>query len=100
MNGLKIYRIGAGLIGGVIGAGNLTSTVYCASHDSAGLLMVGISLAKGVTYGVMWPVFVPYACVKAAQPPYYIGSKFGKINDNGFVPHIIPGWRMATSNLE
>lgn len=101
MTCLKIYRVGVCFITGLIGTGNLVTTVHCALADPDWICvpMAGLSVVKGVTYGAIWPIFVPYACGKALRKPYYIGSKFGKINANGFAPHIIPGWRITTKDL-
>lgn len=98
----QIYRNGASFVGGLITAGNLSTVAYLALNDSdVGFcaVMAVASVGKGITYATIWPVFVPYACIKATRKPYYIGSKFGKINDNGFAPHIIPGWKAATEHL-
>lgn len=101
----RVYKTGACFTAGLIGSGNLSTVTYLALKDSeldcVYATMACASVAKGITYGAIWPVFVPYACIKATRKPYYIGTrKLGEINDNGFIPHIIPGWKAATDHLK
>ena len=97
----KIYWIGAIGTGSVIAFGNLTATAIITYHtirhtDSMLVYLgvfvthTGISLCKSAVYGIIWPIFIPYAIAK----PYIYKPRYTYrgINKNGLIGHFIPGW--------
>lgn len=63
----------------------------CAKSDATGLFLFGFCMAKGITYGLLWPVFWPYAIMQESNK---------NSNGNEFLPgrilyrHLVPGYRV------
>ena len=96
-----IYVGGACLVGSVIAVGNVVKLFSDAGRVMKRTpsiqrksLLEGtlVSCFKGVTYGLIWPAFVPWAALKTASMPYfeakdrYSGEKY---NMNGLWAHFV-----------
>jgi len=85
----------------LIGVGNVVNSIFLSNRFKDLMYYSSWSAVKGITYGMIWPVFWPYALYKTIiyEPDYEIRCGVW-INQNGMDQHFIPGGNKTFKKLK